>query len=87
MKTTYIELNTPFTNQIYFFFFSTFTCLRMTTDQKASRTENAKNMESTQVMIISDQNLSIELLGKMLLSKPCGLQSVKVLGFLRIIFS
>ena len=48
-----------------------------------SRMENAKNMGPTPVMIILDPKYKIKRLGKMLSSKPCSFQRVKL--YLKIV--
>ena len=55
-KTTYIEVNTPSINHIYNFLFGTIVYQCVTSDSKIiSRTENAKNMGPTTIIIILEQ--------------------------------
>ena len=77
-KTTYTEVNTPSTYQIQNSFFWTFVSYKVTSHPKIiSRTENAQKVGPTPFMISLDQKWNIKKLGKMLLSKPSGIQRIK----------
>ena len=52
-----------------------------------SRTKNAKNIGPTPVTIILEQKQNIKKLRKILLSKPCGTQTVSYLTFLSSIYN